>query len=138
MAVEQFRGYVAAIVAAACVIGGALGAAWAWHESSVAGMTSDLALILSVFTGLIAAGSTFLFVAEGASRASYAAERSYTAGAIAGATIPEAVAAATALSPLTSSTEPAPARTGAAEGSAPAPGPDERADAVSPSPQDAL
>jgi hypothetical protein len=78
MPVEQFRGYIAAIVAAAAVIGGAIGAAWAWYQVTINGASADLAIILSVFTGLIGAGTTFLFVAEGASRASYATERAYT------------------------------------------------------------
>lgn len=89
MAVEQFRGYVAALVAAVSVVGGAIGAAWAWHQSSIGGMTSDLALILAVFTGLIGSGTTFLFVAEGASRATHAAERSFEAGSYAGSTMPQ-------------------------------------------------
>lgn len=80
MPVEQFRGYVASLVAAAAVIGGAIGAAWAWYVVATAGVTAELAIVMSVFTGLISAGSTFLFVAEGASRASYAAERSFTSG----------------------------------------------------------
>lgn len=89
MAVEKFRGYVAAIVAGLCVIGGALGAAWAWSQASGGTVPTDLALILSVFTGLIGSGSTFLFVAEGASRASYAAERGFAAGQAAGASLPD-------------------------------------------------
>lgn len=106
MEVEKFRGLVAAIVAAICVVGGAVGAAWAWYASSVGGMTTDLALILSVFTGLIGSGSTFLFVAEGASRASYAAERSFASGQYAGSQMPEQAKAPA----------PAPAQSGAAPG----------------------
>jgi len=120
MEVEKFRGLVAAVVAAVCVIGGAAGAAWAWYASSVGGMTTDLALILSVFTGLIGSGSTFLFVAEGASRATYAAERSFASGSYAGSVMPEQAKPAPAPAE--------PARSGAAPGG-PADGPLDDAEA---------
>ncbi len=108
MGVEQFRGYVAALVAAAGVIGGAVGAAWAWMQAGQGGMTSDLALILSVFTGLIGSGSTFLFVAEGSSRATHAAERNFVSGVEAGAAMPGQAPGTTTLStnaPTTVTTE---------------------------------
>ena len=91
MPVEQFRGYIAAIVAALAVIGGAIGAYLVWYNATFSGQTTvstDVALIMSVFTGLIAAGTTFLFVQESASRASNAAERSFTNGATTALTPP--------------------------------------------------
>lgn len=83
MPVEQFRGYIAAIVAAVCVIGGGAALIYLW---ALPPSGNDLTLIYGVLGGLIGSGTTFLFVAEGASRASYAAERGFAQGAEAAST----------------------------------------------------
>lgn len=106
MEVEKFRGYVAAIVAAAAVVGGAIGAAVVWIEATRITPTPETAFIMSVFTGLIGAGSTFLFMADSASRASHAAERSFTSGAITGAQLPEQTTTLAPLSAASGAVEP--------------------------------
>lgn len=90
MEVEKFRGYVAAITAFLGVIGGTVGAAWAFHFVATSPEPRpDAALILSVFTSIIGASTTFLFVQDSSARASAAASRSFASGAQAGSTIPE-------------------------------------------------
>lgn len=106
MQVEAFRGYVAAIVAALCVVGGGAALIYVWTLPPT-DPPRELSLIFGVIGGLIGSGTTFLFVAEGASRATHAAERSFSNGAIAGSAMPEQVAAP--LAPLVESTiEPTP------------------------------
>ena len=89
METEKFRGYVAALVAAIGVVGGALGAVYVWQFATGVNPPPDTTLIFGVFTGLIGSGTTFLFMADSASRASHAAERSFTSGSITGAQLPE-------------------------------------------------
>lgn len=87
MEVEKLRGYIAAIVAALCVIGGGAAAVYLWSLPPT-DPPRDLGLIFGVLGGLIGSGTTFLFVAEGASRATHAAERSFETGTAAGAAMP--------------------------------------------------
>ena len=93
MKAETFRGIVASLVAAVSVVGGAFGAYQVWTQSIAVNPTPETAGIFGVFTGLIAAGTTFLFVQESASRASHASERGFDAGTTAGSTLPEQVVA---------------------------------------------
>jgi hypothetical protein len=139
MPVEQFRGYVASLVAAIAVIGGAIGAAWAWYVAGTSGMSTDLALVLSVFTGLIGTGGTFLFMSDASSRASHASERSFATGSDSGKTLPEQVVAAvttetavTDEATTTTTTSAPPATSGAAPGGPPPPGPIDDAEAPTP------
>jgi hypothetical protein len=90
MPVEQFRGYVAAVTAALCVIGGGAAAVYLWALPPI-DPPRELALIFGVIGTLIGSGTTFLFVAEGASRATHAAERSFANGSASGATLPEQI-----------------------------------------------
>jgi hypothetical protein len=85
--VEQFRGYLAAIVAAICVIGGAAALVYIWSLPATE-PPREIALIFGVLGGLIGTGTTFLFVQEGASRAAHASERANAAGAVIGAQTP--------------------------------------------------
>lgn len=78
---EKVRGYLAAFVAAVAVVGGALGAVFVWLHSGDTNPPRDLAIILGVMTGLIGAGSTFLFMSDAGSRAAHASERANAAGA---------------------------------------------------------
>ena len=94
MNVESFRGYVASLVAAVAVIGGAVGAVYVWQMANTIDPPPETALIFGVFTGLIGAGTTFLFMADSASRASHAAERSSAVGASQALSVPPAVQAA--------------------------------------------
>src|SRR4051794_17455115 len=89
METERFRGFVASIVAALAVVGGAGGAIFVWLAANDVTPPRDLALIFGVMTGLIGSGSTFLFMADSASRASHAAERSFSSGSTAGAALPD-------------------------------------------------
>lgn len=89
MNVESFRGYVASLVAAIAVIGGAVGAVYVWQTANTIDPPPETALIFGVFTGLIGAGTTFLFMADSASRASHAAERSSAVGASQALAIPQ-------------------------------------------------
>lgn len=86
MPVENVRGYMAAFVAAAAVIGGAIGAVYVWQRAIGIDPPPDTTLIFGVFTGLIGSGSTFLFMSDAGARASHAAERAVTAGAVASST----------------------------------------------------
>ena len=103
MAVEQFRGYVAAIVAALCVVGGGAALIYLWALPPV-DPPRELTLIYGLVGSLIGAGTTFLFVAEGSSRATHAAERSFTAGAASGSTLPEQIVGAPSSGTVTSTT----------------------------------
>ena len=103
MPVEQFRGYLAAIVAAVCVIGGAAGMVYLWALPPI-GPPRDLTLIYGVLGGLVGSGTTFLFVQEGASRATNAAERSFNSGASIGGTLPEQITGAAERGTITTST----------------------------------
>jgi hypothetical protein len=94
MPVEQFRGYVAAIVAALCVVGGGAALIYLWQLPPV-DPPRELTLIYGLIGSLIGAGTTFLFVSEGASRATNAAERSFASGSVAGAAAPEQVTTVT-------------------------------------------
>lgn len=89
MNVESFRGYVASLVAAVAVVGGAIGAVYVWQIANTIDPPPETALIFGVFTGLIGAGTTFLFMADSASRASHAAERSSAVGASQALAIPQ-------------------------------------------------
>jgi hypothetical protein len=80
MEAEKFRGYLASIVAALAVTGGALGAVFVWLHAEDVNPPRDLALIIGVMTGLIGAGSTFLFMSDAGSRAAHASERATAAG----------------------------------------------------------
>lgn len=114
MEVEKFRGYVAAIVAAIAVVGGAVGAVYVWLAANDVTPPRELALIFGVMTGLIGSGSTFLFMSDAGSRAAHAAERSFSSGTAAGSALPDQVA-----TPL----DPAVAQSGAVPGGPPTPGP---------------
>lgn len=107
MPVEQFRGYVASIVAALCVVGGGLAAVWLWSLPPT-DPPRDLALIYGIVGGLIGSGSTFLFVAEGASRATHAAERSFESGSVAGAALPDQARQVEPVGPDFTANEPEP------------------------------
>lgn len=94
MPVEQFRGYVAAIVAALCVVGGGAALIYLWALPPV-DPPRELTLIYGLIGSLIGAGTTFLFVSEGASRATNAAERSFASGSASGASAPEQITTVT-------------------------------------------
>jgi hypothetical protein len=80
MPVEQFRGYVASIVAALLAVG-ALGiAAWAWYQPIDPQNPKDLALIYAMLGTAFGSATAWLFVSEGASRASHAALAAHEAG----------------------------------------------------------
>lgn len=89
MEVEKFRGLMAALVAAACVVGGAIGASIVWYLSVTISPPPETTLIFGIFTGLIGTGGTYLFITDSASRASHATERGFTQGTTAGSTMPE-------------------------------------------------
>lgn len=80
MPVEAFRGYVAALVAALLALGSLVGAAWAWSLPADAANPRDLALIFGLFGTAFGAATSWLFVSEGASRASHAAMTAHAAG----------------------------------------------------------
>jgi hypothetical protein len=80
MEAEKVRGYLAAVVAAIAVIGGAIGAVFVWLHAADVQPPRDLALIIGVMTGLIGAGTTFLFMSDAGSRAAHASERATAAG----------------------------------------------------------
>jgi hypothetical protein len=91
MEVEKFRGMMASLVAAACVVGGGVGAVFVWYLSTTIQPPPDSTLIFGVFTGLIGTGGTYLFITDSASRASHASERSFSSGSASGSTLPEQV-----------------------------------------------
>lgn len=97
---ETFRGIVASLTAAAAVLGGSWGAYQVWVTAVAVNPTPETAGIFGVFTGLIAAGTTFLFVQEAASRASHASERGFDAGTFSGARLPEQAATVVPLEPV--------------------------------------
>lgn len=100
MEVEKFRGYVAAVVAAACVIGGTAGAIFVWLAANDTTPPRELALIFGVMTSIIGSGSTFLFMADSAARAAHASERAFTSGSITGAQLPDQASTIVPLEPL--------------------------------------
>lgn len=87
--VEKIRGYIAAVVAALAVIGGALLAVVVWTNATETTPPREFALILGLLSGIISSGSTFLFMSDAGSGASHAAERSFSSGQAAGAALPE-------------------------------------------------
>lgn len=88
MPVETFRGYLAALVAAFCVVGGAAGLLYVAAILPPSDPPRDLALAYGVIGSLITGGTTFLWLQDSSARASHATERAHEQGVIAGATMP--------------------------------------------------
>jgi hypothetical protein len=105
MEVEKFRGYITTLTAAVLAVGAPAMAAWAWIQPIDPENPRDLAIIFGLIGIAFGAASAWLFGAESASRATHAAERSFTSGQFAGSALPEQAAAATPLAPLVMNTE---------------------------------
>lgn len=96
MPVEQFRGYLAALTAAFCVVGGAAALLYVVAVLPPTDPPRDLTLVAGVIGTLITGGTTFLWLQDSASRAAHASERAAAAGVVAGAALPAQAPAAIA------------------------------------------
>lgn len=95
MEVEKFRGYVTAAIAAVLCLLSLLLAVWAWAQPIDATNPRDLAVLFGLFGTVFGAASGWLFGTESAARASHAAERSFSSGAITGAQVPQQIVTGT-------------------------------------------